>query len=73
MARIRTINKTVEFLKALDPDTSITYSAISKVVKQGDIPCIQVGNRSLIKVEDAYIYFYGRPMEEEDEGIRING
>lgn len=62
--RMRTINKTVEFLKSLDPNTSITYGAISKVVKKGDIPCIHVGNRSLILVEDVYQYFYGEPLKE---------
>lgn len=65
--RMRTIRKTVEFLKQLDPETCITYSAISQVVKEGGIPCIHVGNRTLILLEDAYMYFYGVPLRDNEE------
>lgn len=55
--RIRSINQAVAFLKEMDPDTAISYSAIVKAIKNNDIPCVLVGNRRLVTLESVMEYF----------------
>lgn len=55
--RIRSINQTVAIIKEMDPDTAISYSTIRKAIANEMIPCIFVGNRKLIVVEDVMEYF----------------
>ena len=54
---IWTINKTANYIKQLDPDTAITYSAIKKLVDDGEIAGTSVGTRRLVAVEDVFHYF----------------
>ena len=61
--RVRTINQVISFFKANDPETAITYNALSKAVDAGAIPHITSGTRRLIVLEDAYEYFYGEPIK----------
>lgn len=45
MKRIRTIQSAYEEIKAADPNTGITLSAIRRAVSAGEIPSRRIGSR----------------------------
>lgn len=57
--RLRTIDKTYEEIKKLDPDTAITRSMLRNAVNEGDIPFMRVNSRKLITLEDVEAYIDG--------------
>lgn len=48
MARIRTIPRAVQELRAEDPDTSVTIYRLRRWVKQGKVKSFDGGTRSLL-------------------------
>ena len=74
--RVRTIREAAAFFRSLDSETAISENALRLAIKQGDIPCVSVGNRQLVALEVVAAYFAGtgRRMEPERSGIvRLNG
>ena len=53
MARLRTINKAYDEIKAKDPDTAVSRRMFRDIVRSGMIPSIARGNRSLVDVDVA--------------------
>ena len=49
--KLRTINGAHLALKELDPSTAISTSAIRSLVKSGQLPAIQSGNRTYINMD----------------------
>ena len=49
--RMRSVNETAQFFKDMDPDTQITARAIRKMIAQGTIPTVKVGNKNLINLD----------------------
>lgn len=52
MARIRTIPKAVEEIKAKDPGTCITLNALRQWVRQGLVPSAKAGKNSLVDMDN---------------------
>ena len=56
--RMRTLPKAAAILKAEDPETAITLTALRRMVKQGLIPVSMQGNKPLIDVDRLPEYMY---------------
>lgn len=50
-ARIRTVDKAFDEIKAKDPETAITRYLVKQMVKQGMIPSIKSGNKRFVDVD----------------------
>jgi excisionase family DNA binding protein len=55
--RMRLAREVVEELKKLDPGTSVTESGIRRLVKEGKLRSVKVGNKSLINLDQCIAYF----------------
>ena len=51
MTRMRTIPKAYEEIKALDPNTDLSLKALRKLVKDGDIPSVQIASKTLVNFD----------------------
>ncbi len=59
MARIRTIEKAYNEIKALDPNTCITRHYIRQLVINGEIPSKKAGNRYTFDLDVLLSYLAG--------------
>ena len=50
-ARMRTIPKAYQEIKALDPNTDFTLRALRRMVSNGEIPVIQIASKRLINLD----------------------
>lgn len=60
---VRTIGKTAEWLRSIDEGTPVCYSTIRNAVLDGNLPCVKVGNKRLVVLEEVYHYFYGVDLD----------
>lgn len=53
----RTIDQLADYLKAADPETTLTKTALRRLVTTGVIPSVRVGQKFLVTVEavDAFL------------------
>ena len=49
--RMRTREKAIELLKQDDPGTSVTRSAIDRIIRAGKIPTARIGNKVLLNYD----------------------
>lgn len=49
--RMRTIEQTAAHIKAIDPETALTKTAIRRMVISGDIPSVKAGQKYLIDLD----------------------
>ena len=50
--KMRTVAKTVDELKRLDPDTCVSAYYIRQLIKKGELPVVWAGSRALINLDD---------------------
>lgn len=55
--KIRTINEAYADLLAGDPRCAITKTALRRLVAEGKIPSVKIGNRNLIDLEVCQSFF----------------
>ena len=65
MARIRTINLAAEELRKLDPNTALSAAAIRRLVKTGQLPYIQAGNRCYLDFDSLLAYLDNLTVPEQ--------
>lgn len=55
--RARTIDQLADYLRAADPETALTKTALRRLVTTGRIPSVRVGQKFLVTVEavDAFL------------------
>lgn len=71
MPRMRTIDQAAEWLRATDPDTAFTRTALRRLVTTGELPCVRVGQKYLISLETLEEYLQGSvPLSATVQGIR---
>lgn len=51
MAKMRSLPKAVEEIKAKDPDTCITLHVLRRWVKEGTVPSVKTGKNFLINLD----------------------
>jgi excisionase family DNA binding protein len=69
---MRTIDQCAAYLRAADPDTALTKTALRRLVRSGALPAIQVGNKYLIALENLELFCTGGYTEEPEtvDGVR---
>ena len=60
LPRMRTLDETMELLREIDPNTSISKYYIRQLALSGKIPTREIGRRRLINV-DALIEYLSKP------------
>lgn len=72
--RMRTIKQVMSELKAIDPKTAFTESALRRAINTGDIPHIRAGNKILVNLDTVEKYLSGEFVkpnkQEQTNGIR---
>jgi len=58
--RMRVAKEIAKEIKALDPNTGLSESAIRRLVKEGKLKSVKIGNRHLINL-DSVIEFLSAP------------
>lgn len=72
MPRMRTIDQAAEWLRANDPDTAFTKTALRRLVTTGELPCVRVGQKYLVSLETLEDYLQGA-VPLSGQGIRGAG
>lgn len=49
--RMRTIDQAADYIKATDPETALTRTAIRRMVTTGALPSVRVGQKYLVALE----------------------
>lgn len=52
MQRMRTIKEAYKEIKEKDKDTALTVTGLRRLVNEGTIPCVLIGNKTLIAMEN---------------------
>jgi len=60
---LRTIERALDYIKQLDPETDITEYMIRKLAKQGKVSQVRSGVKTLVDVESVIKYLSGETFE----------
>lgn len=64
LPRMRTVREAVAEIKALDPDTAVTFYQVRRLALQGVLPVVPAGNKRLICL-DTLIEYLSDPTAEK--------
>lgn len=67
--RMRTINEASAYLTELDPETALTKTALRRLVINGSIPSVRVGNKYLIALENLEAFLCNEKTTSPGEKI----
>ena len=59
MARMRTIPKAIEEIRAKDPNTCISATVLRRWVKSGTVPSVKTGKNFLVNIDALESYMEG--------------
>ena len=65
--RLRTIEQASEYVRAADPETALTKTAIRRFVTTGVIPSVRSGQKYLVALENLDAYLSGKSSDEPSE------
>lgn len=57
MQKMRLVSEAYKYIKEQDPETCITKTAFTTLVKQGRIPSIKIGNRTIVNLDHVETFF----------------
>lgn len=66
--RMRTLPKAYAEIKQIDPDTAITMRALRRMVKNGEIPTVNINSKKLINLD----LLFDKLSCYNDSTIRVN-
>lgn len=70
--KMRTLPQAIAEIRADDPKTAITLSALRRAVKTGKIPTVTVASKSLVDLNAVFDYFInGEQLRRGDEYGKI--
>lgn len=68
---MRTIEQAAAEIRAADPQTALTKTALRRLVVSGAVPSVKVGNKYLLDLNGLDAYLAGEQREpESSQGIR---
>lgn len=56
MAKMRTIKEAYIELKQADEHTAVTQTGLRRLVNEGKIPSVKVGNKTLVDMDNVYMF-----------------
>lgn len=70
MPQMRTIAQAADYVRAKDPESALTKTAIRRLVITGAIPSVRAGSKYLLALEnlDSYLTGGGIPQEVGNAG-----
>lgn len=71
--RMRTIDAAWKYVKEVDPDTSLTKSALRRLIVSGTIPHTRIGTKYLVCLETLEAYLTGQLAEKPAEPDTVGG
>lgn len=71
--RMRTIDAAWKYVKELDPDTSLTKSALRRLIVSGTIPHTRIGTKYLVCLETLEAYLTGQLEAKPTEPDTVGG
>lgn len=57
MQRMRLINEAYDYIKQQDPDTCITKTGFRRLINEGKIPVLQIGNKKVVNLDHVDRFF----------------
>ena len=57
MQRMRLISEAYEYIKKQDPDTCITKTGFRRLINEGRIPVLQIGNKKVVNLDHVDSFF----------------
>ena len=57
MQKMRLVSEAYLYIKEQDPNTCITKTAFTTLVKQGRIPSIMIGNKTIVNLDHVETFF----------------
>ena len=73
MVRMRLVTEAYAYLLNQDPECALRESAFKRLVKQGVIPSIKVGNKTLVNLDVIDKFFAGEIVIPSPEPERVRG
>lgn len=70
IAKMRLYAETINEVKASDPHTALTLCALKRLVRNGDIPSVKIGRKTLINY-DALMEYLDSPTPKEEPGSQV--
>ena len=72
LPRMRTIDQAAAWLRESDPDTALTKTALRRLVVNGQLPSVRIGQKYLVDLDILSDYLRGNTPAAVDEmpGIR---
>lgn len=72
MRTMRTIDAAAAEIRAADPHTALTKTALRRLVVSGAVPSVRIGQKYLVDLEILDNYLGGQPQQQEivRNGIR---
>jgi len=62
--RMRTIDQAIAWLRENDPDCAFTKTALRQLVVAGQFPCVRVGSKYLVDLDNLVLFLRGSSMTE---------
>ncbi len=59
MPRMRTIAEAAKHVRATDPSTALTETAIRRLVVNGTLPCVRIGTKYLLDLDALEAFLAG--------------
>ncbi len=56
MLTLRAPRKAAEYFRSIDPNTAITEAFIRKLIREGEIPVVKNGMKTLVAIEQIEAY-----------------
>lgn len=69
LPRMRTIPAAVAAIKAEDPESALTVTALRRAVKCGQIPAVDVCTKKLVNLADVYKFMSGSSVPSKAESV----
>lgn len=69
MPRMRTIRETLLHVRAVDPETALTETALRRLLISGTIPSVRVGVKYLINLDALEAFLAGCGQATKPEGV----
>ena len=70
---MRTIDAAIQHVKEIDPETSLTKSALRRLVVSGTIPHTRIGNKYLVCLETLDDFLKGQTAEKPPDSTKTGG
>ncbi|MDR1320942.1 MAG: hypothetical protein LBK56_05900 [Gracilibacteraceae bacterium] len=69
MAKLRTLGAAIDELRERDPETSLTRYALRRAVLEGRVPCIMIGRKRLVDVDNVIAAFLAEGGQDNASAV----